>query len=52
MTCKICMVNKIQLVLLPCAHLCACRNCAAGIRTPDCPVCKTSVSAYVPVYYT
>jgi hypothetical protein len=51
MTCKICLVNKIQLVLLPCGHLCSCRDCAVGIKT-ECPICKTTIQGYIQVYYT
>jgi hypothetical protein len=52
MTCKICLTNKIQLVLLPCSHLCTCRECAVGIQYDECPICKASIDAYIPIYYT
>lgn len=51
MTCKICLINKIQLVLLPCGHLCSCRECAVSSDS-KCPICKKSIEAYIGVYYT
>ncbi len=53
MTCKICMDNKIDTVLVPCGHACACSKCCVNIETKGtgairgeplkCPMCRKSV---------
>ena len=43
--CKICMENKVSIVILPCAHLCSCTNCASSLKT--CPICRKQFKGYV-----
>lgn len=47
--CKICRLNKISFVLLPCSHLCACRECVKCLNA--CPLCNTDVKGYIRVFY-
>ena len=46
--CKICMVNPVQIVLLPCGHLAVCSDCAKrmNIEKGDkpCPICRNTVT--------
>ena len=37
-TCKICMDNEVEVVLLPCGHSVSCVNCADKLI--NCPVCR------------
>lgn len=46
--CKICMDNKINVVLLPCGHLVSCIQCASALN--KCPICRVSLQSYVRTY--
>ncbi|KAM9274031.1 E3 ubiquitin-protein ligase XIAP isoform 1-T5 [Morus bassanus] len=39
--CKICMAKDISVVLLPCGHLVACKECAEALN--ECPLCRTNI---------
>ncbi|NXJ00797.1 XIAP ligase, partial [Psophia crepitans] len=39
--CKICMAKDISVVLIPCGHLVACKECAEGLH--ECPLCRTNI---------
>lgn len=47
-TCKICRNNVVSILLLPCKHLCLCRDCEMTFDT--CPVCHAIKNASVEVY--
>jgi len=40
--CKVCRMNEVQVVFLPCAHLASCTSCSATVRT--CPICHVAIS--------
>lgn len=42
--CTICIAKQINCVLLPCAHVCTCRACAAKLTT--CPMCRTEIKSF------
>lgn len=55
-TCRICLSNPKNVILLPCGHVCACPDCAVALMSgrsglPKCPICRTVVkekkAAYV-----
>ena len=46
--CKVCRVNEVCMLLLPCRHLCLCRDCERPIDA--CPSCGTTKNASVQVY--
>ncbi|XP_031407022.1 probable BOI-related E3 ubiquitin-protein ligase 2 isoform X1 [Punica granatum] len=48
MLCKFCRVNRVCMLLLPCKHLCACRECESKLSF--CPLCQSSKSAGVEVF--
>lgn len=48
MTCKVCHVNEISMLLLPCKHLCLCKDCES--RLSYCPLCHSSKFIGVEVY--
>ncbi|KAK3423238.1 probable BOI-related E3 ubiquitin-protein ligase 2 [Eucalyptus grandis] len=39
MTCKVCRVNTVSMLLLPCQHLCVCKDCESKVRF--CPLCQS-----------
>ncbi|XP_069723399.1 E3 ubiquitin-protein ligase XIAP isoform X1 [Phaenicophaeus curvirostris] len=39
--CKICMAKEISVVLIPCGHLVACKECAGALT--ECPLCRTDI---------
>lgn len=39
MVCKVCRVNEVCMLLLPCKHLCLCRYCESKLQV--CPVCQS-----------
>ncbi|NXX89787.1 XIAP ligase, partial [Centropus bengalensis] len=39
--CKICMAKDISVVLIPCGHLVACKECAGALN--ECPLCRTDI---------
>lgn len=40
MTCKVCRVNTVCMLLLPCKHLCLCKECESKHST--CPLCQST----------
>ena len=43
--CKICMDAKIEIVILPCGHMCCCRSCIHFLK--NCPICRNKISFIV-----
>lgn len=39
MTCKVCRVNEVSMLLLPCKHLCLCKDCESKLSF--CPLCQS-----------
>lgn len=48
MTCKVCRVNEVSMLLLPCKHLCLCKDCES--RISFCPLCQSSKFLGMEVY--
>ncbi|KAK7283295.1 hypothetical protein RIF29_12716 [Crotalaria pallida] len=48
MTCKACRVNEVTMLLLPCKHLCLCKDCES--RLSFCPLCQSSKFIGMEVY--
>ncbi|CAA2965395.1 probable BOI-related E3 ubiquitin-protein ligase 3 [Olea europaea var. sylvestris] len=48
MTCKVCRVNEVRMLLFPCKHLCVCRECESNIAL--CPLCHSSKRVGMEVY--
>lgn len=47
-TCRVCRCNDVSILLLPCRHLCLCKECDGRLAT--CPVCKSPKNASVQVH--
>ncbi|XP_028772550.1 probable BOI-related E3 ubiquitin-protein ligase 2 [Neltuma alba] len=48
MKCKACRVNEVSMLLLPCKHLCLCKDCES--RLSFCPLCQSSKFMGMEVY--
>lgn len=48
MTCKACRANEVCMLLLPCKHLCLCKDCESKLSF--CPVCRSSKFLGMEVY--
>ncbi|KAK6115916.1 hypothetical protein DH2020_008185 [Rehmannia glutinosa] len=48
MTCKVCRVNEVCMLLLPCKHLCLCKECESKLSM--CPLCQSSKYIGMEVY--
>jgi len=48
--CKVCMDSDVNVVFLPCGHLCCCSNCAPSLST--CPMCRTFIKGTVRTYFS
>ncbi|XP_058089549.1 probable BOI-related E3 ubiquitin-protein ligase 2 [Magnolia sinica] len=48
MTCKVCRVNEVCMLLLPCRHLCLCKDCENKLSY--CPLCQTSKFIGMEIY--
>lgn len=48
MSCRVCLTEPVGVVLMPCNHLCLCKECALRIRT--CPLCRRQVQSSRQVY--
>ena len=46
--CIICFSQEIEIVLVPCLHLCSCDACSKAIN--ECPVCRKPIQSRVKVY--
>ncbi|MQM16106.1 hypothetical protein Taro_049060 [Colocasia esculenta] len=48
MTCKVCRVSEVCMLLLPCRHLCLCKNCESKLSF--CPMCQSSKVIGMEIY--
>ncbi|KAG5251269.1 BOI-related E3 ubiquitin-protein ligase [Salix suchowensis] len=48
MTCKVCRVNEVCMLLFPCKHLCLCKGCESKLSF--CPLCQSSKFVGMEVY--
>ena len=46
--CKICLDAPIDMLLMPCRHLCCCQDCASKLN--ECPICRAVISDRISVY--
>jgi hypothetical protein len=48
--CAVCMENKVSILILPCAHLSVCPECAGSLV--ECPICRKPFKGYVRAFLT
>ncbi|PIA40680.1 hypothetical protein AQUCO_02400026v1 [Aquilegia coerulea] len=46
--CKVCHENEVSVLLLPCRHLCLCKNCESKLDT--CPICNSLKNASLQIF--
>ncbi|XP_058092815.1 probable BOI-related E3 ubiquitin-protein ligase 3 [Magnolia sinica] len=47
-TCKSCRVNEVSVLLLPCRHLCLCKDCES--KMDSCPICMSMRNASLQIF--
>jgi hypothetical protein len=57
LTCVICMENDRNILIEPCHHICCCRTCIDHLRDGNrpnfnCPICRTSITRTVEIYFS
>ena len=55
--CSICMASNIEVVILPCRHMCLCLDCAMLFNAtnsegkkkikPECPICREAIASFI-----
>jgi len=48
--CIICMENPKNIVLLPCKHMCMCKQCYEQSALTLCPICRVVVQSFMEIY--
>ncbi|XP_022872314.1 E3 ubiquitin-protein ligase BOI-like isoform X2 [Olea europaea var. sylvestris] len=48
MVCKLCKMKEVCILLMPCRHLCLCKDCEGSVRV--CPVCRLITATRFEVY--
>ncbi|CAA3020548.1 E3 ubiquitin- ligase BOI [Olea europaea subsp. europaea] len=48
MVCKLCKMKEVCILLMPCRHLCLCKDCEGSVRV--CPVCRLITASHFEVY--
>jgi len=49
--CVICLERTRNILLLPCKHICLCRECFNKTKIAHCPVCRSAVESKIDVYF-
>ena len=51
-TCCVCNMNQIEMIVLPCSHMCLCESCSNKyIKSKnDCPMCRKVITTIQRVY--
>lgn len=47
-SCPICWVNELTILIEPCNHVCACKDCIKTIKV--CPICRGNISNYKGIF--
>ena len=47
--CVVCMDASLEVVLIPCGHMCVCESCSRQIVA--CPMCRMTVNDAVKVFF-
>ena len=48
LNCVVCLTMRKTVVLLPCRHLCTCKDCVDDLQ--ECPMCRTAISASMDIF--
>jgi len=47
--CLVCLSEPKNTILLPCRHMCICRDCLMKMTTAKCPVCRTIIKRHISI---
>ena len=49
--CSICLVDRTNVMVFPCKHMCLCEGCAKDLRsrTRRCPICRKKIEVFLKV---
>jgi hypothetical protein len=45
LVCKVCLMNPLEIVFLPCTHMTTCSECATQLS--NCPICRSTFTAHI-----
>mmetsp|Transcript_35169 Transcript_35169/g.56773 ORF Transcript_35169/g.56773 Transcript_35169/m.56773 type:complete len:181 (-) Transcript_35169:116-658(-) len=45
--CLVCLTEPKDTILLPCRHMCMCRDCLLKMVTAKCPICRTMIQTHI-----
>ena len=48
--CKVCYENPLEVIFLPCKHVCCCKECSDKVS--NCPMCRTRIRAKLPLFFS
>lgn len=48
--CKICFDSPVEVIFLPCNHVCCCQKCSEKLTVHECPICRTKIKAVQAIY--
>ena len=51
--CSVCLMEKVEIIIQPCGHVCLCRDCANCLMLKDpkrCPICRRGIQKIQNVY--
>lgn len=49
--CKICYENHVEVIFLPCRHVCCCQSCCNKLKVKECPICRSKIKGMQPLYF-
>ncbi len=49
-TCVVCQVEPKTVLLMPCRHLCICKQCSENAKLLSCPLCRRTIEEKIIVY--
>lgn len=47
--CKVCLDAKVQVAILPCAHVTTCLTCTVKLK--NCPICRRTIKDFMVVFF-
>lgn len=48
--CVVCRENQVEMICIPCGHLCLCQNCKSKLLRKKCPICAQNVKNIYKVF--
>lgn len=48
--CVVCQTDAKTVLLMPCRHMCLCKNCSSRSEMTKCPLCRVAITERIDVY--